>query len=106
MTMHKAIHPRDDVDRLYMSRKEGGKGIASIEDSVDPSIQRLEDYILMRGGRLIAATRNNTVNVRTNRTTINRKQKCEEKQLYGRFKQLISDISFKKTWLWLRKGNL
>ena len=43
--MHKVLHPRDDVDRLYVSRKEGGRGLASIEDSVDASIQRLEDYI-------------------------------------------------------------
>ena len=43
MTMHKALHPGDDVDRLYVSRKEGGRGPASIEDSVDASIQRLED---------------------------------------------------------------
>ena len=46
--MHKALHPRDDVDRLYVSRKEGGRGLASIEDSVDTSIQRLEDYIQRR----------------------------------------------------------
>ena len=39
MTMHKALHPRDDVERLYVSRKEGGRGLASIEDSVDTSIQ-------------------------------------------------------------------
>ncbi len=45
MTMHKALHPRDDIDRLYESRKEGGRGLSSIEDSVDASIQRLEDYI-------------------------------------------------------------
>ena len=45
MTMHKALDPRDDVDRLYVPRKEGGRGLASIEDSVDASIQRLEDYI-------------------------------------------------------------
>ena len=44
MTMHQALHPRDDVDRLYDSRKEGGRGLASIEDSVDASIQRLEDF--------------------------------------------------------------
>ena len=43
MTMHKALHPRDDIDRLFVSRKEGGRGLASIEDSVDASIQRLED---------------------------------------------------------------
>ena len=45
---HKALHPRDDVDRLYVSRKEGGRGLASIEDSVDASIQRLEGYIEKR----------------------------------------------------------
>ena len=42
---YKALHPSDDVDRLYISRKEGGRGLASIEDSVDASIQRFEDYI-------------------------------------------------------------
>ena len=35
MTMHKVLHPGDDVDRLYAPRKEGGRGLASIEDSVD-----------------------------------------------------------------------
>ena len=45
MAMHKVLHPRNDVDRLYVSRKAGGIGLASIEDSVDASLQRLEDYI-------------------------------------------------------------
>ena len=50
MTMHKALHPRDNVDRLHVSRKEGGRGLAIIEDSVDASIQRLEDYIQKHDG--------------------------------------------------------
>ena len=33
-----------------------------------------------------------------------RKQKWEGKQLYGRFKRLINNISHDKTWTWLRKG--
>ena len=45
MTVHKALHPRHDVDRLYVSRKDGGRGLASIEESVDALIQRFEDYI-------------------------------------------------------------
>ena len=45
MTMRKALHPSDDVNRLYVSRKQGRRGFASIEDTVDASIQRLEDYI-------------------------------------------------------------
>ena len=36
--MRKALHLRDDIDRLYVSRKEGGKRLASTEDSVDTSI--------------------------------------------------------------------
>ena len=70
MTMHKALHPKDDVDRLYVSRKEGGRGLASIEDKVDAAlVQQLEDYIEKRRGKLITATRNNTNDTRISRTT-------------------------------------
>ena len=75
MTMDKALHPRDDVDRLYVSRKEGGRGIASIKDSDDASIQRLVEYIQKYEGGLITATRNDTENTMNNRMTITRKQK-------------------------------
>ena len=105
MTMHKSLHPRDDVGRLYVSRKEGGRVLASIEDSVDASIQRLKDYIQKHEGGLITATRNETENTMNNRMTITRKQKWEGKQLYGRFKRLINNISHDKTSTWLRKGN-
>ena len=64
MTMHKALHPRDDIDRLYVSRKEGRRGLASIEDSVDASIQRLEDYIEKHERGLITAIRNDTIDDR------------------------------------------
>ena len=72
MTMHKALHPRDDVVRLYVSRKEGGRGLASIEDSVEASIQRLKDYIQKHEGGLVTATRNETENTMNNRMTITR----------------------------------
>ena len=105
MTMHKALHPRDDVDRLYVSRKEGGSGLASIEDTVDASLQRLEDYIEKHERGLITTVRNDTDNMINERMTTTRKQKWEGKQLYGRFKRLIN-ISHQKTWTWQRKRNL
>ena len=37
--------------------------------------------------------------------TKTRKQKWEEKQLHGRFKRLINNISHGKTCTWLRKRN-
>ena len=95
---------RDDVDRLYVSRKEGGRGLASIKDSVNSSIQRLEDYIQKHDGGQFTAIRNDTDNTMDNRMTITKKQKWEGKQLYRCFKRLINNISHDKTWTWLRKG--
>ena len=71
MTMHKALHPRDDVDRLYVSRKEGGRGL-----------DRLEDYIEKHEHRLITAIRKDTDNTTNDRITITRKQKWEKTTLW------------------------
>ena len=30
MTMHGAFHPKSDVDRLYLTRREGGRGLISM----------------------------------------------------------------------------
>ena len=103
MTMHKTLLPRDDVDRLYVSKKEGGRGLASIEDSVNASIQRLEDTIEKHEEGLITVIRNNTDNTIDNRMTITRKQKWEEKQLHGHFKR---NISHEKIWTWHKKETL
>ena len=62
MTMHKALHPKDDVDRLYVPRKVEVRGLASIEDSVDASIQRLKDFIEKRKREPIRAIRNDMDN--------------------------------------------
>ena len=70
--MHKALHPRDDNDKLYVSRKKRGRGLASSKDSVDASIQRLEDYIEKHKQGLITAIRNDTDNTIDNRMTITR----------------------------------
>ena len=32
--MHKGLHPKSDVDRLYIRRKEGGKGLMSCECTI------------------------------------------------------------------------
>ena len=60
--MHKVLHQRNNVDRLYVSWKEGRRGLSSIEDSVDASIQQLEDYIEKHEAGLITATRNDMAN--------------------------------------------
>ena len=83
------------TDYMYQEKRE--------EEDLPASIQQLEE---MHEEGLITATRNGTENTKTNRMTISRKQKWEEKQLCGRFKRLINDIPREKAWAWRRKGKL
>ena len=70
--MHKALHPRDDVDIVYVFRKEWGKGLNSFKDGLDASVQPFDDYLEKHG--LITVIRNDTDNTKTNKMTT-RKQK-------------------------------
>ena len=79
--MHKALHPRDNVDRLHMyqERKEE-EDIPVLKYGVDASIQRLEDYIEKHDGGLITAIKNHTDNTVTNGMTITRKYKTGDEK--------------------------
>ena len=66
MTRHKALHPRNNIHRLYVSRKQGGRSCPSIEDCVDASTQSLEEYINKSKERPFIATSNSNINIRTN----------------------------------------
>ena len=103
MPMHEALHLRDEINRLYVSRKEGGRIISSIENCIDVSIQGLENYIKKSNERLITAAHNGISNIRPDRKmTKTRKQKWEEKHIYGYFKRPTGKITQEKTWtiLW------
>ena len=56
-TIYGALHPKSDVDRLYIPRKEGGRGLISIEDCVELAIRGLEVYVHGSEERLIQAAR-------------------------------------------------
>ena len=74
-------------------KKGGGRRLARTENRVDASIQRFEDYIEKNEGEPIRDMETDTDNTTTKRITITRKQKWEEKQIYGRFKRLINNHS-------------
>ena len=59
-----ALHPRDDIDRLYVSRKEGEREFTNIEDCIDASIQRLKKNTKMNKEILITAANNSNGNVK------------------------------------------
>ena len=56
-TIYGVLHPKSDVDRLYIPRKEGGRGLISTEDCVEFTIRGLEVYLHGSEERLIQAAR-------------------------------------------------
>ena len=98
--MLKALHPGDNVDRLNVSRKKRRKKTCQHDESLDTSIQWIEDYIKKGGKILIKAISNNTDNTSINRTTITRKQKWQE----NNFMDISRDKQVKSNEIKLRRG--
>ena len=44
-TMHGALHPRADVDRIYLPRKLGGRGLVNISDAIEQEERSLSEYV-------------------------------------------------------------
>ena len=45
MTMHGALHPKSAVDRVYRSRKMGGRGLISCEGCIRMEEKNLGCYV-------------------------------------------------------------
>ena len=56
-TIYGALHPKSDVVRLYIPRKEGGRGLISIKDFVELAVRGLEVYVHESEERLTQAAR-------------------------------------------------
>ena len=82
----KVLHTRDEVGRLYVSREERAKLLATIHDSVDR-----KTWILHKNVEWI--------NTNNQKTKIGRK-KCMN------IKWKINEISHEKMWTWMRKKRL
>ena len=116
MTMHRALNPKSDVSRIYLSRKERGKGLIKVEDTVKLAIVGLERYILTsEKGLLIAARRVNgdyeqhrrmieSVKEFKERRKNERSNVLKQKKLHGQFFNQIKDVAGEEKWLWLRDG--
>jgi len=45
LTMHKMHHTKADIDRLYVKRKEGGRGLVQIEAAYKAEIINIAEYL-------------------------------------------------------------
>ena len=54
MTMYEGLHPKSDVDRLYVKRKEEGRGLISVEQCIREEENSLGFYVANSEENLIA----------------------------------------------------
>ena len=57
LTIHKGLQPKNDVDRLYVRRKEGGRGLMSCESTIGSEENNLRWYLKNSNENLIQAVR-------------------------------------------------
>jgi hypothetical protein len=45
LTIHGQHHPKADIDRLYVPRKDGGRGLMQIEGAYITEVNKLKEYV-------------------------------------------------------------
>ena len=112
-TIYGALHPKSgDVDRLYIPRKERGRGLISIKDCVELAIRCLEVNVHGSVERLIQAARGDKIDGLEAASVLKRSKKekrledWEEKVLHGQCLRQTKEVKSGQCWAWLQNGDL
>ena len=103
-TIYGALHPKSDVDRLYIPRKEGGRGLISTEDCVESAITGLEVYIHGSEERLIQAAKGDKIDGLEAVSVLKRSKKekrledWEKKVLHGQYLTQTKEVRSDQCW--------
>ena len=89
-TIHGALDPKSDVDRLYIPRKKGGRGLISIEDSFELAVSGLEDYVHGSQEGLINAARGDGIDGLEAASVLKRSKKREDQTIERRKFYMVS----------------
>jgi len=111
MTLYKALHPRADVDRLYVNRKKGGRGLLSISDVVKMEKFSLSRYVSKSNEMIMKKVRDNLFH-NTNCEVVDRStviskhvELWRNKALHGQWPKLMEELDA-DSFCWLRNAYL
>ena len=103
--MYGAMHRKSDVDRLYIKRNEGGRGLSSVKYVIRGEENSLGHYVLHSEEKLLrgaceagAIKTESTVNTKDfkKQKAEERKEKFLEKKMHGQFSREMPENSTKK----------
>ncbi|XP_063600620.1 uncharacterized protein LOC134776797 [Penaeus indicus] len=105
LTTYNMFHSKGDVDRLYLQRPEGGRGLITIEDCVLIEKSCLYSYVSVSEELLLRESLNESVvAVGSDKESVltNRKSRFLEKKLHSVFFK-ATEFRDVKSWEWLKK---
>ena len=116
---HRAHHPQGDKDRLYVTRKEGGRGLHSIEDVVRKEENSLTTFVLRSTEPELVGLREHfqkdkillgkEIDKEVDRSTRKeqRKEKWTSKIMHGQYiRQMEAVADPLSSWDWLTQQDL
>ena len=116
MAMYGGLNPKGDLDRLYVKRKGGGRGLISVERCIREEENSLGFYVANQEENFIrGVSAAETINARETISSVEFKKqeakevkgKCGEKRMHGQFiRKTTEKVDKEKTWQWLSRGNL
>jgi len=116
MNMYGGLHPRADIHRLYLPRKEGGRGLREVASSVRCQCAGLQEYISKAKEKdpvIEAVWKHQAIkgckskNEEMDEWEVENTTKWISKQLHGQYKQQVLEITSMEnayTWMWKSTG--
>ena len=116
LVMYGTLHPKSDIDRLFLKRKHGGRDLISIEMYVRSEENNLSLYVresnemLLKDVKkiIIVKTENLMEEEDFKKNSQNEfKNKCHEKRMYEQFVgEMPEEIDKDLSWKWLVQSDL
>ena len=103
MTVNKALLPRDNIERQYVSKKEEIRGVACIKEWVDTAIQGLEEFtkkIRVKKRKRKKASCN--ININRNNLRMSRKKNNKKSRKNGKKIDFMDPPNYKPSKLYTR----
>ena len=110
--MHGAHHPKADIDRLYLKRAAGGRGLIGAEDCIRIERENLISYIRSSEEQLLKAVHKEGIlkSGKGEKTKEEIQQEHTEKRsqkaIHGQFEGAIKEIKGNRSWDWMKSGKL
>ena len=115
LVQYQALHPKSNVTRLCMRRKEGGRGLISVEECCASEMRSLHYYLANSQEVMLKAVakkeglESNNIEGKeeyNKRVVEEKKKKVKEMKLHGQFEKDTEKMKVGESWNWLSKGDL